>query len=654
MATTPTSNQVPSESPIDLKFNAGKIDEFVTSLAQQYIDRFGNAHYTIEGLKQLVLNLGWNPVGSFQDGAAVNTAGDIIQDESTGVWYRWDDIATLPKTVPSGSTPGSTGGTGEGKWQAVDVSDVLRKQISDPDGATKYPELQIARWRDEGDLRGWGCVCDGVADDSDNLQAAIIYSEIHDKQLFNPGKLRITKAIIFTKPPQIRGYKYSPPTVGAFAGVPYEHTGSIIYSEVPSGYCITVNPPENNVYIRGLVAIDLHVIARGEGVNGKGVLIANCGWGGYIRGLVAENFLEGGITLSQVQDAKIDQLEVLNCGTDGQYYGLTITNYSNLLAFYRCRLETNNAQMLINGGFGFEFNNAHFEQGDYPGASAGDVFQKINRYPSIKLVGVDNVKFIGGQLFGATLQRQMEVHSITADQAPYYIAVDGACSAILFNGCTMGFGYGSGKIIEMHGSGKITKCDFKALCTEVAPIVLDQNIQFKGNDVSYQDNTASNKFIALSAAQATVEGNIFGCVNPSSVTKTSGAIIIADPIRKPRLGMNQFIIDKYSYFTDGNLVSIDQSSDGFIQVPGGAMDMRQFNPNKKYSIASVTTVSAVDYLLDNQVATFLNTSAGNVTFNHSATLSCKGAVNAVVPPGEFISFVKNGFSGTTKEISRSF
>ncbi|MFS9769760.1 hypothetical protein U0Y97_02820 [Enterobacter chuandaensis] len=654
MATTPTSNQVPSESPIDLKFNAGKIDEFVTSLAQQYIDRFGNAHYTIEGLKQLVLNLGWNPVGSFQDGATVNTAGDIIQDESTGVWYRWDDIATLPKTVPSGSTPGSTGGTGEGKWQAVDVSDVLRKQISDPDGATKYPELQIARWRDEGDLRGWGCVCDGVADDSDSLQEAIVYSENHDKSLFSPGKLRITKKIIFTKPPQIRGYKYSPPVVGAFAGVPYEHSGAIIYSEVPSGYCIVVNPPENNVYIRGLVAIDLHVIARGDGVNGKGVLIANCGWGGYIRGLVAENFLEGGITLSQVQDAKIDQLEVLNCGTDGQYYGLTITNYSNLLAFYRCRLETNNAQMLINGGFGFEFNNVHFEQGDYPGSSAGDVFQKINRYPSIKLVGVDNVKFIGGQLFGATLQRQMEVHSITADQAPYYIAVDGACSAILFNGCTMGFGYGSGKIIEMHGSGKITKCDFKALCTEVAPIVLDQNIQFKGNDVSYQDNETSNKFIAISAAQATLEGNIFGCVNPSSVTKTSGAIIISDPARKPRLGMNQFIIDKYNYFTDGNLVSIDQSSDGFIQVPGGAMDMRQFNPNKKYSIASVTTVSAVDYLLDNQVATFLNTSTGNVTFNHSPSLSCKGAVSAVVPPGEFISFIKNGFTGTTKEISRSF
>ncbi len=139
MTTQPTNLPVPSESPRDLKFNAGKIDEFVTSLALQYIDRFGNAHYTIEGLKQLVLqqiyNLGWNTVGTFQDGAIISAAGDIIQDESTGVWYRWDDLSTLPKSVPAGSTPDSTGGVGEGKWLAVDVSDILRKQLAEDDGA---------------------------------------------------------------------------------------------------------------------------------------------------------------------------------------------------------------------------------------------------------------------------------------------------------------------------------------------------------------------------------------------------------------------------------------------------------------------------------------------------------------------------------------
>ncbi len=139
MTTQPTNNPVPSESPRDLKFNAGKIDEFVTSLALQYIDRFDNAHYTIEGLKKLALeqiyNLGWNLVGTFQDGATLTAPGDIIQDENTDIWYRWDELSTLPKTVPTGSTPDSTGGVGEGKWIVIDISDVLRRELAKPTGA---------------------------------------------------------------------------------------------------------------------------------------------------------------------------------------------------------------------------------------------------------------------------------------------------------------------------------------------------------------------------------------------------------------------------------------------------------------------------------------------------------------------------------------
>lgn len=118
--------------------------------------------------------------------------------------------------------------------------------------------------------------------------------------------------------------------------------------------------------------------------------------------------------------------------------------------------------------------------------------------------------------------------------------------------------------------------------------------------------------------------------------------------------MNQYIINKYSYFTDGNQVLISQATDGYIQVPGGSMDMRQYSPNKTYALNTTTTVTAVGNLLDGQLATFLNTSSGIVTFQHSSSLSCKGSVNAIVPPGEFISFARNDFSGTVKEVSRSF
>ncbi|MCE1340626.1 GDSL-type esterase/lipase family protein [Enterobacter asburiae] len=126
MTTQPTQNAVPSESPRDLKFNAGKIDEFVTSLAQQYIDRFGHAHYTIEGLRwvaqQAIAAFGYITLKSFQLGAPLpnnelTLPNHVLQDETDGEYYRWD--GAFPKAVPSGSTPESTGGIGIGKWLSV-------------------------------------------------------------------------------------------------------------------------------------------------------------------------------------------------------------------------------------------------------------------------------------------------------------------------------------------------------------------------------------------------------------------------------------------------------------------------------------------------------------------------------------------------------
>ncbi|MDK5144583.1 hypothetical protein [Enterobacter hormaechei] len=131
MATTPTNLPVPSESPRDLKFNAGKIDEFVTSENHVYVDRFGDEHRTIEGINydanQAILNYGYITKDSFEDGSTISLANECLRWKSNGEYYRWDGI--LPKVVPPGSTPDSTGGIGDGKW--VSVGDAaLRTELS--------------------------------------------------------------------------------------------------------------------------------------------------------------------------------------------------------------------------------------------------------------------------------------------------------------------------------------------------------------------------------------------------------------------------------------------------------------------------------------------------------------------------------------------
>nr|WP_314984566.1 hypothetical protein [uncultured Pantoea sp.] len=92
MATQPTQLPVPSESPRDLKFNAGKIDEFVNSPARQYIDRFESPHYTVEGLRwlaqQSIAMFGYIPVDSFQAGATITLPNQMLRDTSSGEYYR--------------------------------------------------------------------------------------------------------------------------------------------------------------------------------------------------------------------------------------------------------------------------------------------------------------------------------------------------------------------------------------------------------------------------------------------------------------------------------------------------------------------------------------------------------------------------------------
>ncbi|MDM3096946.1 hypothetical protein [Citrobacter sp. Cf140] len=172
-----TMNPLGSTSPYDLFDNAQNFDNAINSItAAIWQDRLGKARYTWHGIEEMakaaIAAFGYITMDSFQAGATLTLPNQVLRDTSTGEYYRWDGVfPTGGKIVPAGSTPANSGGISIGAWLSVGDA-VLRGQISAPDGAEKYPELQIARWRDEGDIRGWGARS-SLPDNTSYIQAAI-------------------------------------------------------------------------------------------------------------------------------------------------------------------------------------------------------------------------------------------------------------------------------------------------------------------------------------------------------------------------------------------------------------------------------------------------------------------------------------------------
>lgn len=142
MATTPTNKPIPSEDPRDLKFNAGKLDEVMTSNAHYYVDRFGVKRWTIAGFQftaeEAIRKFGYITMDSFEDGATLTLPNQTLRYEANGEYYRWD--GEFPKVVPAGSTPDSTGEVKLGAWVSVgDAS--LRSQLASKLGYSLIGEL---------------------------------------------------------------------------------------------------------------------------------------------------------------------------------------------------------------------------------------------------------------------------------------------------------------------------------------------------------------------------------------------------------------------------------------------------------------------------------------------------------------------------------
>ena len=119
---------------------------------QYYLDRFNSNKSTIESyistipntvddaITEAVISSGFVTLDSFELGATIAQRNEALRHTLDGKLYRW--AGNLPKTVPIGSTPITSGGIGANAW--LEVSDtVLRMELSSAGGATKIGNAKI-------------------------------------------------------------------------------------------------------------------------------------------------------------------------------------------------------------------------------------------------------------------------------------------------------------------------------------------------------------------------------------------------------------------------------------------------------------------------------------------------------------------------------
>jgi len=117
------------------KFTLGVVVKDLLTTYYQYTTRAGAtgiSSYDGIGVWE-VIRLGnadpssYNRLVSFEAGNTLTYANDVLLLESSGDYYQWEGV--LPKVVPAGSTPASTGGIGPGAW--VNKGDAsLRNDLS--------------------------------------------------------------------------------------------------------------------------------------------------------------------------------------------------------------------------------------------------------------------------------------------------------------------------------------------------------------------------------------------------------------------------------------------------------------------------------------------------------------------------------------------
>jgi hypothetical protein len=385
---------------------------------------------TREIWRRSITEIGYDLVaGSFEDGAVVTLTTDVIWFKKENKIYKW--VGSLPKTIPSSSTPSTTGGVSpSGDWVDVGDASVYSRLINEliaPDGsklslsqvATAYciPFASLFVWKQGlvSDTSKYWLYDNKVWQSSTNghvLEAVPTFATAHtvpvdgvlypdhfgasyipgvdqtpaiqrcedwQKARNAPLRLRtvehtlLTKLVITRAPciiAEAGGYGVTTMSPASSTRRP---AGAVLVGKVAGDFSVVISPAlfEFGGQIEN-VAITGKASPTDTKTTGKGIRLHNFGWSARVKGLSVLDFNGKGLEIGYLQDTVFEQFTVLGCGPTSAQRALSFTSNSNYLYFNNSHIEDGNyligCSEATDKPWEIHWNGCHFESGDYDGA----------------------------------------------------------------------------------------------------------------------------------------------------------------------------------------------------------------------------------------------------------------------------------------------
>lgn len=273
--------------------------------------------------------------GSFETGVTINAKNELVA--FTDGKYRWD--GELPKIVPAGSTPDSTGGVKLGAW--VNVGDAaLRSDLAKPTGAgligfgptgfsTRIVEDVLT---DCITNRSFGAKCNGIDDDTIPNQQALDWSAANKRTVLFIGKTCITSRLVLNSGTRMHN-------IGSI--VPKDFTDTVVIEVKDDKWRSPYNDGITAIQTGNRVLIDNLYIEPESSISAVGIYGTD-GVGPVINNARIFNMLNGGINIEKGYEWKFnnttvvapeDQLGtsgvsgILHRTSDSMYINTTVVGY---------------------------------------------------------------------------------------------------------------------------------------------------------------------------------------------------------------------------------------------------------------------------------------------------------------------------------------